>query len=340
MSSDVDYKNHPIESFLFFDIETIRKVKELEENTPLYDSFVYKMRYTEEAQRKDFNSYNVKALFSEKAALYPEFGRIACITVGKVVDGYLSLYTFKDGDEKTLLERFNTALSKWVIDDPKLVTCGVNTLFFDLRYIFIRSVINQVPTVKGHINLSNIKPWEVKAVDITQIWKQTSPYNAPLVCMAECLGLPSPKSDIDGSQVSEVYYNEGKEGLERIATYCEKDVLTTANILRRLRYEDLLEVTPTQDKQKPTEKKEENPLQTEEDKSLVLKRIYVNNEITKEDKKELLELIGKKRMLKKDKPILIDMIHKLSVSSDIFKKDSDKVIEEKLKVVEELINGL
>lgn len=353
MSSDIDYKNHPIESILFFDIETIRKVEELQENTPLYDSFMYKMRYAEEAQRKDFNSYNVKALYAEKAALYPEFGKVACITVGKVVDEYLTLYTFKDDEEKTLLERFNSALSKWMVEDPNMVVCGVNIKFFDLRFIFLRSVINRVPTTKGVTDLTGIKPWLVKALDLTDLFKQGSSFNSPLVCMAEAMGLPSPKSDIDGSQVSDVYYKEGKEGLERIARYCELDVLTTANVLRVFRDEPLLETPPikkkavkeqskksTKEKQETVKTEEANPLDTVEDKSLVLKRIFVNNEITKEDKKELVSLIGKKRLYKKDKPILIDIIHKLSVNSDMFSKDSKKVVDEKLKTVEELINNL
>lgn len=352
MSSDIDYKNHPIESILFFDIETIRKVEELQENTPLYDSFMYKMRYAEEAQRKDFNSYNVKALFAEKAALYPEFGKIACISVGKVVNGYLTLYTFKDDEEKTLLERFNSALSKWMVEDPNMVVCGVNIKFFDLRFIFLRSVINRVPTTKGVTDLTGIKPWLVKALDLTDLFKQSSSFNSPLVCMAEAMGLPSPKSDIDGSQVSDVYYKEGKEGLERIVKYCELDVLTTANVLRVFRDEPLLELPPVKEVKKSAKKKQTetttektvetdaNPLEVSEDKSLVLKRIFVNNEITKEDKKELVSLIGKKRLYKKDKPILIDMIHSLSVNSDMFSKDSQKVIDEKLKTVEELINNL
>ena len=354
MSSDIDYRNHPIESILFFDIETVRKVEELQENTPLYDSFIYKMRYAEEAQRKDFNSYNVKALYAEKAALYPEFGKVACITVGKVVDGYLTLYTFKDEDEKTLLGRFNSALSKWMVDDPNLVVCGVNIKFFDLRFIFLRSVINRVPTTKGVTDLTGIKPWLVKALDLTDLFKQSSSFNSPLVCMAEAMGLPSPKSDSDGSQVSDVYYKEGKEGLERIARYCELDVLTTANVLRVFRDEPLLETPPikkkkaikeqpkksAKEKQEPAKTEEVNPLDTAEDNSLVLKRIFVNNEITKEDKKELVSLIGKKRLYKKDKPILIDMIHSLSVNSDMFSKDSQKIIDEKLKAVESLINNL
>jgi hypothetical protein len=240
---EFNFYTHPLDSLLFFDIETVAKVPELMEDTPLFDSFEYKMRYAEEAQRKDFSAYNMKALYASKAALYPEFGKIVAITIGKIVDGHkLALYSFSGDDEASILTRFFKALSDQLTTDPELVLCGVNLKFFDLRYCFIRAVVNQIEPVKGHINLTGLKPWEVRTCDITDVWKQTSMYNAPLICMAECLGLPSPKSDIDGSQVSETYWKEGKSGLHRITEYCERDVFTTANVVMRLRFQPLLEM--------------------------------------------------------------------------------------------------
>ena len=56
--------------------------------------------------------------------------------------------------------------------------------------------------------------------------------------MAYVLGIPSPKEDIDGSKVRSVYYEEGD--LERIARYCERDVITVAQVFLRLRNEKLL----------------------------------------------------------------------------------------------------
>ncbi len=50
--------------------------------------------------------------------------------------------------------------------------------------------------------------------------------------------IPTPKDDIDGSQVGHVYWNEG--ALDRICTYCQKDVVATAQLLRRYRGEALI----------------------------------------------------------------------------------------------------
>ncbi len=57
--------------------------------------------------------------------------------------------------------------------------------------------------------------------------------------MANILGIPSPKEDIDGSMVRYVYYE--KEDLDRIILYCERDVITVAQILLRLRNEPRLD---------------------------------------------------------------------------------------------------
>lgn len=56
--------------------------------------------------------------------------------------------------------------------------------------------------------------------------------------MTKILGVPSPKGDIDGSQVAHVYYVE--KDIDRIITYCEKDTIAVAQIFLRLRREDLL----------------------------------------------------------------------------------------------------
>ena len=50
--------------------------------------------------------------------------------------------------------------------------------------------------------------------------------------------MPSPKEDIDGSMVRDVYYEEND--LERIVQYCERDVVTVAQVFLRLRNEKLL----------------------------------------------------------------------------------------------------
>ena len=59
-----------------------------------------------------------------------------------------------------------------------------------------------------------------------------------LKLLAHVFGIPSPKDDIDGSQVAQVYYQE--KDIKRIVRYCEKDVVTVAQVLLKMRQEPLL----------------------------------------------------------------------------------------------------
>lgn len=56
--------------------------------------------------------------------------------------------------------------------------------------------------------------------------------------LAACLDIETPKSDINGADVAKVFYKEND--IERIKTYCEKDVLTTVQVFRRLKQEPVL----------------------------------------------------------------------------------------------------
>jgi uncharacterized protein YlbG (UPF0298 family) len=53
--------------------------------------------------------------------------------------------------------------------------------------------------------------------------------------MCKVLGIPSPKGDIDGSQVGHVFYVD--KDIDRIVSYCEH--IAVAQIFLRLRREDL-----------------------------------------------------------------------------------------------------
>ncbi|MEM1215332.1 MAG: 3'-5' exonuclease, partial [Bacteroidota bacterium] len=85
------------------------------------------------------------------------------------------------------------------------------------------------------------KPWETKhLLDTMQLWK-FGDYKAytSLKLLAATLGFPSPKDDIDGSMVGRVFWEDGD--VDRIAVYCEKDVLATAQLFLRYQLAPLLE---------------------------------------------------------------------------------------------------
>ena len=89
------------------------------------------------------------------------------------------------------------------------------------------------------LKISGRKPWEVRHLDTMELWKFGDYKNyTSLNLLAHTLGIPTPKDDIDGSMVWEVYWRE--HNLERIVTYCQKDVVTVAQVFLRLNNEPLI----------------------------------------------------------------------------------------------------
>jgi len=91
------------------------------------------------------------------------------------------------------------------------------------------------------LDLSSKKPWETKfLLDTMEHWKfgDRKSYTS-LKLLAALLDFPSPKEDIDGSQVGRVYWEEND--LPRIALYCEKDVLATVQLALRFKRLPILE---------------------------------------------------------------------------------------------------
>ncbi len=92
------------------------------------------------------------------------------------------------------------------------------------------------------LDLFGKKPWEVPHIDTMELWKFGDyKHYTSLKLMANILDIPSPKEDIDGSMVRQVYYED--QDLERIVDYCEMDVVTVAQIFLRLRNDPLLKET-------------------------------------------------------------------------------------------------
>lgn len=213
---------------VFLDIETARVVKELEKDTPLYESWAYLMKYKNDPR-------SLEDSYREDAALFPEFAKVLCITVGRVKNGKIKLTTYGDENERTLLENFNRDLGMVTEANPKTRLAGHAIIDFDIPFILKRCIINWVPA-NELIDNGAAKPWEVTHLDTKVLWKSSGQRASSLINIAVALGIPSPKSDISGADVGHVYYEEGAAGLARIIRYCEKDVITTINVYLRINY--------------------------------------------------------------------------------------------------------
>ena len=169
----------------------------------------------------------------QRAGIYAEFGKIICISVGMLKDknpyGF-RLKSFYGDDEKSILTEFSAMISKFSKNREALL-CAHNGKEFDYPYIARRMIINGL-LIPDILNNAGKKPWEVKLLDTMELWKFGDYKNyTSLDLLCSVLGFPSPKDDIDGSMVADIFWQE--HDLKRIVTYCEKDVLAVARILLR-----------------------------------------------------------------------------------------------------------
>ena len=224
-----------LENLLFLDIETVPETKYYsdlsEDKQKLWDS---KSKY----QRKE--DYSPED-FYDRAGIWAEFGKIICISVGYFTE-VNSVRRFRVtsfyGDEHGLLLEFK-ALIETHFSKPNQLLCAHNGKEFDFPYIARRMVIHKI-SLPLKLNLFGKKPWEVPHLDTLELWKFGDfKHYTSLKLLTSVLGIPSPKDDIDGSEIFRVYYEE--KNVERIVTYCQKDTIAVAQVILRLRGETVLE---------------------------------------------------------------------------------------------------
>jgi hypothetical protein len=221
-----------LKDILFLDIETVPEVAEFsqldETKKNLFDK---KTAY----QRKEEIPL---AEFYERAGIWAEFGKIICISVGNLImNNNIQLFrtkSFYGDDENTILTEFKKLLDSHFCG-PQHVLCAHNGKEFDYPYIARRMVINGLG-LPDKLNLFGKKPWEVPHLDTMELWKfGDNKHYTSLDLLTNILGIPSPKEDIDGSQVAKVYYED--KDIKRIVEYCERDTLAVAQVYLRLMQE-------------------------------------------------------------------------------------------------------
>lgn len=223
-----------LENILFLDIET---VPEEQYFVDLDDTKKELWDLKSQYQRKD--DYTAEE-FYDRAGIWSEFGKIICISVGYFnIQNDLRTFrvtSFYDDEIKLLKDFKNLLISHF--SNTKHLLCAHNGKEFDFPYIARRMIINNI-SLPYKLNLFGKKPWEVPHLDTLELWKFGDYKNfTSLKLLTNVLGIPSPKDDIDGSDIYKTYYEE--KDLDRIINYCEKDTIAVAQILLRLRGDKLL----------------------------------------------------------------------------------------------------
>jgi hypothetical protein len=218
------------ESVLFLDIETIPDKPDFEQADPvLKELWEKKSAYFRKEDESAADVY-------KRAGIYSEFGRIICISVGillyKEAKQYFRVKSFAGDNEKEILQQFCQALTKFNKNND-IFLCAHNGKEFDFPYIARRMLINgiKLPAV---LDVAGKKPWEVNFLDTMELWKFGDyKHFTSLNLLSHIFNIPSPKGDIDGSMVADVYWKESD--IDRIVRYCERDVITVARLFLRFK---------------------------------------------------------------------------------------------------------
>jgi predicted PolB exonuclease-like 3'-5' exonuclease len=179
-------------------------------------------------------------LWEHKAPLHPEFGRVVCISLGKLVlepnplEPKIQLNSVYGENEKEILAKFSAGIEKASIKNTHTTLVGHNIKRFDIPFLGNRMLINDIG-LPGALTMWNKKPWDMKFIDSSEVWSFGAWQQgfSSVKVLATVLGLPSPKEEMSGKDVYAEYYH--KKNYEGIRKYCEEgDVLTQGKIMLRL----------------------------------------------------------------------------------------------------------
>ncbi len=224
------YSSVNIERILFVDIETVPQ-------SAGYDCLSNDMRRLWDKKAANIVRYDSSVDSSSpahlygRAGIYAEFGKVVCVSAAFIRDGKLYVKSYTSHIEGEVLSAFAALVDKY-FGTAECRLCGHNLKEFDLPYLCRRMIVNGV-TIPKVMNLMGRKSWDNPHIDTLDMWKFGDyKHYTSLELLATTMGIPSPKDDIDGSEVATVYWND--KDLARIAAYCEKDTITVAQLFLKM----------------------------------------------------------------------------------------------------------
>jgi DNA polymerase elongation subunit (family B) len=221
----------PLEDLFLIDIETVSGKADFH----LLDE-EWKELWTEKISKSLPSNITAEEYYPIRAAILAEFAKVVCISFGYFKkennEWQARIKSLCSENEEEILNQFIATL-KQMHSNKQWIFTGHNIKEFDMPFLCRRMLIKGI-AIPPYIDFQNMKPWETPVLDTLHLWRFGDyKHYTSLKLLAAALGVPSPKDDIDGSQVGDVYWKE--KNLGRISIYCEKDVATVANVILRFK---------------------------------------------------------------------------------------------------------
>jgi hypothetical protein len=358
-------KDIPTRHFVGIDIETVRIVERYEDLSPEWKSaWEYKNKQSGEVPFFE----ELSDSWEKTASLYAEFSKICAVSlVFMIGDDKIKYKEFYGEDEALLLTDLRAFLQRMSegVEGKNYRLIGHAAKYFDYPFLCKRYIINSIliPTL---LDTAHLKPWESRNLCTNQdIWKMGgSGAGSSLQALCTALAIPISKVDLVGDEVGAAYY---RGEVERIAKYCTLDTIATFNVIRRVKGERVFEfdeATPVKEgskkeeeklvlkptlsaiKTKKEEVKEEEVVDTREPEDVlfgklpVLHKLLNATEILPETREELETLLKKKKLTKKDRIVVEDILVNLYVNSEMFKADKPQIKESKVAEIKEILDSI
>lgn len=229
-----------VDKLLFFDIETVSQYKDLydmpEDKLKMWESYYdsFRKRVTDES-KIDSEAMTQREIHQEvyrqTAAFFPEFGKVACVSMAFVTKGgEVRFESFYGEDELHILTETRKVFDK--IEPLGFELCGQSIKLFDIPFLGKRYFINGMKPPKL-FPTHDTKPWDLRVLDTKEVWQFGNNWSlGSLDLMCSVLEVDSPKNgDVKGDNVTTNYW-EGKH--EEIKEYCERDVKALVDIITKL----------------------------------------------------------------------------------------------------------
>lgn len=216
------------EKVLFFDLEVVRKNKDLDINSKEFKLFQKKTRNKETDELLPNNE--VIEQYNKRAALKMCYTKIVSVGVGFIKEGEVHIKAL-EGDEESILKQFCAIANSFDY------ICGANILAYDLPMVAVNGMryFDVTETLVDRFLTSGKKPWNLdRCLDLMDIFKGTHYANTSVDEMCYHFEIESPKTDLDGSMVSEEYWTNG---IDKINKYVKQDVFANVNIFKKMRFE-------------------------------------------------------------------------------------------------------
>lgn len=225
-------------TLFYFDIETVGQYKDFEtfKSENPRGAALFQKKYDNTQYMKE-NSSCVDEAYLSNSALHPVYGKIICFSYGYFTDknekGY-TISSYYSHNERELITKIVQMLDRVSLKPMLLSGYGIN--FFDVPYLVhkINKYDFKLPLILDNYDK---KPWEIKTFDLSEKWKAGFKYYTSLDEVCYEMDIDSPKDDISGSEVHEVYWGGtywNDDNLIRIKTYCEKDVYSSMLVGKKM----------------------------------------------------------------------------------------------------------